>query len=222
MVGGWLALDAVRQSQLGMADAGLWFTVAAGGAGAIAAVAVGRWPRGRRMAVLILWWLITAVGDDVGGAWPNSSIATTVFMLALALQGAAFAHMALAYPSGYVRDRLERAFLVIAYAIGVLFQLPPALFADPRVLRRLLPTCTVASVHRTHVRPDRARQGVLEPLHRARARVRRAAGASAATQPARCATDRRPARCGRRVRRRAVRRAPYRVVDRLKSGAADA
>jgi signal transduction histidine kinase len=131
-VAGWLLVDAVRQSQLGVADAGLWFVVGAGWVAVGAALAVGRWPERRRMALLMLWWLVTAVGEDVGVAWPTSRIASTAFLLAVALQPAAFAHMSLAYPTGFVRDRIDRGFLVLAYAIGLLWELPPALFADPR------------------------------------------------------------------------------------------
>jgi len=131
LLGVWLAVDAVRQSQLGVADAGLWFVVAAGYVALASAVLVGRWPERRRMALLIVWWLLTAVGDDVGVVWPMSRVATTLLMVVVGLQVPAYAHMAFAYPSGYVRDRLERALLVVAYAVGVLWQLPPALFVNP-------------------------------------------------------------------------------------------
>jgi signal transduction histidine kinase len=130
-LGVWLAVDAVRQIQLGVADAGLWFVVAAGYVALASAVLVGRWPERRRMALLILWWLLTAVGDDVGFVLPTSRLATTLLMLVVALQVPAYAHMAFAYPSGYVRDRLERALLVVAYVVGLLWELPPALFVNP-------------------------------------------------------------------------------------------
>src|SRR5690242_20198755 len=64
LVAGWLALDALRQTQLGVDDAGLWFVVFAGWIAAGAAVSVSRWPERRRMALLILWWLAWAVADD--------------------------------------------------------------------------------------------------------------------------------------------------------------
>jgi signal transduction histidine kinase len=129
-VGVWLAVDVVRQNQLGVADAGLWFTAAAAYVALAAAVLVGRWPERRRMGLLILWWLLTAVGDDVGVVWPGSRVAVTALLLVLALQAPAYAHMALAYPSGYVRDRLERIFVVVAYTVSLLWELPPALFAN--------------------------------------------------------------------------------------------
>jgi signal transduction histidine kinase len=129
-LGLWMVVDVVRQNQLGVADAGLWFVVGAGYLALTAAVLVGRWPELRRMALLILWWLLTALVVDVGYAWPGSRVATTGFLLLLALQAPAYAHMALAYPSGYVRERLERAFLVLAYMVSLLWELPPALFAN--------------------------------------------------------------------------------------------
>jgi hypothetical protein len=130
VLGVWLGVDVVRQNQLGVADAGLWFVAGAGFVALAAAVLVGRWPDRRRMAMLMLWWLLTSLGDDVGVAWPGSRVATTAFLLLLALQAPAYAHMALAYPSGYVRDRVERAFLVVAYVVFLLWELPPALFAN--------------------------------------------------------------------------------------------
>jgi signal transduction histidine kinase len=129
-LGLWLVVDVVRQNQLGVADAGLWFVAAAGYVALTAAVLVGRWPELRRMALLILWYLLTALVVDVGVAWPGSRVAVTAFLLLLALQAPAYAHMALGYPSGYVRDRLERIFLVLAYTVSLLWELPPALFAN--------------------------------------------------------------------------------------------
>ena len=38
------------------------------------------------MALLILWWLSTAVGADVGVTWPTSRIAATGTLLAIALE----------------------------------------------------------------------------------------------------------------------------------------
>jgi hypothetical protein len=128
----WLAIDAWRQVQIGVADAGLWFVVAATCVALMAAVAVGRWPERRWMALLMLWWLIAAVGDDVGGDWGGSRVAATAMTLAFALQAPAYAHMALAYPSGRVHERLERAVLVLAYAVSLAWMAVPALFADPR------------------------------------------------------------------------------------------
>jgi hypothetical protein len=128
----WLAIDAWRQVQIRIADPGLWFVVSATCVALVASVAVGRWPERRWMALLMLWWLIAAVGDDAGHDWGGSRVATTAMMLALGLQVPAYAHMALAYPSGRVHDRLERAILALAYAVSLAWMAVPALFADPR------------------------------------------------------------------------------------------
>lgn len=128
---GWLATDAWRQVQLGIADAGLWFVVCATPVGLAAVVAIGRWPDRRRMAWLVLFWLTTAVTDDLGVDWSASRVAVTASLLAQALQAPAYAQMALAYPTGYARDRLERAFLALAYPVSLLWMAFPALFSKP-------------------------------------------------------------------------------------------
>ena len=131
-VGGLMVVDVVRQVQLGTADASLWFNSAATCVALASAVLVGRWPERRRMALLILFWVLSGVVIDAGSDWPASRIAVTAWLLALALQAPAYSQMALAYPSGHVRDRIERAFLVLAYVVSLLWQLAPALFADFR------------------------------------------------------------------------------------------
>jgi signal transduction histidine kinase len=129
----WLALDAYRQVELGIADAGLWFIVAAGTVAVLAAAAVGRRREQRRMAALMFLWLFAATVSDVGLVW-TSALATTITFLAVGLQGPTYAHMTLAYPSGRLRERRELAFLVVAYAAGLLWMAPPALFTRPAPL----------------------------------------------------------------------------------------
>jgi signal transduction histidine kinase len=136
-IGSWLVIDAVRQNEIGQADAGLWFVVCAAPVALCAAVAIGRWEE--RMALLILAWLLVAVADDAGVDWAGSRVAATVAVLAIALQGPAYAHMALAYPSGRVRHRSEVALLPVFYAIGLLWMAFPALFADPSRCRSCSP-----------------------------------------------------------------------------------
>jgi signal transduction histidine kinase len=126
------AVDAGRQAQLGMADSATWFAAGATWVALTAAGLIGRWPERRRTALLILAWLLAGLAMDAGSDWPDSSLAVTVGLLAAALQPALFAHMTLSYPSGWVRDRAERAFLVLAYMVTLLWQLAPALFADFR------------------------------------------------------------------------------------------
>ena len=127
-----LAADVVRQLQLGTADAGLAFFAAAVCIGVGAAVAVGRWPERRRMALLILAWLFVDVAGDLGGDWPTSPLLVTLWQLSIALLPATYALMVLAYPSGRLRGRLERRFVLVAYGVGVVGMSLPMLFADPR------------------------------------------------------------------------------------------
>jgi len=127
-----LAADVVRQLQLGTADAGLAFFAAAVCVGVGAAVAVGRWPERRRMALLILAWLFLGVAGDLGGEWPTSRFAVTLWQLSIGLLPATYVLMVLAYPSGRLRGRLERGFVVAAYVVGVAWMALPMLFADPR------------------------------------------------------------------------------------------
>jgi DNA-binding CsgD family transcriptional regulator len=113
-------------------QAGLWFDAIGVSAGVVAALAVARRPESRRMALLIGWWLAISLALDVLGELPDSRVAVTLLLPLLGLQAPAFAHMALAYPAGAVRDRPARAFLAAAYPFSVLAELPPALFADFR------------------------------------------------------------------------------------------
>jgi signal transduction histidine kinase len=140
LVAAWLAVDVVRQNSMGIADAEVWFTVIAAYLALTAAVLIGRSQEQRRMGILVVWWVATAVGGDVATLWPGSRWATTLLLLALALQAPAYAHMTLAYPTGDVRDRLERRFLILAYAVSVAWELPPALFFDAS-------TCRVCTPH---------------------------------------------------------------------------
>lgn len=128
----WLAVDVIRQRQLGTADTGLWFTVGATCVGLVAVIGVGWGPERRRLSFLLLGWLATAVLVDAGVEWPASRLAATVWALMLALQAPAYVHAALAYPTGRVADRVERAFVLLAYPVGLLWMAFPALFFDPR------------------------------------------------------------------------------------------
>ena len=123
-------VDVTRQARLGMADTGTWFAAAATLVALAAALLIGRWPERRRTAVLMLAWLLAGIATDAGPDWPYSRLAVTAGLLATALQPALYAHMTLSYPSGRVRDTAERALLCVAYAITLLWQLAPALFAD--------------------------------------------------------------------------------------------
>ncbi len=125
-------VDAGRQVQLGTADSATWFAAGATWVALAAAGLIGRWPERRRTALLIVAWLLAGLAIDAGSDWPNARLAVTVGLLAAALQPPLYAQMTLSYPSGRIRDRAEQAFLVLAYAVTLLWQLAPALFADLR------------------------------------------------------------------------------------------
>jgi signal transduction histidine kinase len=127
-----LALDVARALDTGIADAGLAFFAPTACIGVAAALAVGRWPERRKMAGLILLWLLVGVVGDLDWDWPASRAAATLSVLAFGLQSAVYIHMIFAYPAGRVRDRLERAFVVVTYAFFLLWIGFPLLFAGQR------------------------------------------------------------------------------------------
>src|SRR6202030_686304 len=118
-LGVWLAVDAYRQVQDGSADAGLWFTVGAAAGALVAAVGVGRRPEQRRMALLMLGWLAVVEGGLARPAFMTSRLAMTIALYATGLLGPTYAQMTLSYPSGRLRERRERVFLLAAYAAGI-------------------------------------------------------------------------------------------------------
>ncbi len=62
--------------------------------------------------------------------YSHDELAFTVFFLVGELGYALVAHVALAYPSGRVSDRVERAFVAVAYFVAVAFPLAILLFHD--------------------------------------------------------------------------------------------
>lgn len=139
LVLGLVAMDVVRQLQLGEADLGLAIFTTATCVGVVAAIAVGRWPGRERMALLILVWELVAILTDLAVEWPTSRFATTLWMLAVGLLPATYACMVLAYPSGHVPNRLERGLLAVAFALGLAWMGVPLLFADPRGCTQCVP-----------------------------------------------------------------------------------
>jgi signal transduction histidine kinase len=67
--------------------------------------------------------------------YSHDDLAFTVFFLIGELPFALIAHVAFAYPSGKVTDRIERAFVAITYAVAVVFPLAILLFDDGQRLR---------------------------------------------------------------------------------------
>jgi signal transduction histidine kinase len=76
---------------------------------------------------------------------------STLFTIGFALSGlyaAVFAHVVLAYPSGHVRDRLERWFVVLAYSLAVLLPVAVLLVYDAKR------SCLFACSHGDRARPE--------------------------------------------------------------------
>src|SRR5205807_7697888 len=103
------------------ADSGLAFFAPSALIGVAAALAVGRWPDTRRMAMLVLVWLFVAVASDLDWDWQRSRTAATVAVLAFALQTPTYLHMILAYPAGTIRGRLERTLVTFAYPFSAIW-----------------------------------------------------------------------------------------------------
>jgi signal transduction histidine kinase len=73
--------------------------------------------------------------------YSHEALAFTVFFLVGELGYALYAHVALAYPTGRVTDRLERIFLVVAYTVAIAFPLAILLVYDgTRTLRYFDPS----------------------------------------------------------------------------------
>jgi CheY-like chemotaxis protein len=86
----------------------------------------------------------------------GSRIAVTAWLLALALQAPAYSQVALAYPAGHVRDRIEREFLVLAYVVSLLHG-RPVHRASRRNADRLEPGVRDARLDRQPEHAGRAR-----------------------------------------------------------------
>ncbi len=124
-------IDVVRQLQLGVVDTGLAFYAVAGAAGSVVAVVVARQPGRERLAVLLATWLLVSALDDLAIDWPVSRSAATIWMLAHGLAPAAYALLVLAYPSGRLRARSERALVGTAAVVGLVWMGAPLLFFRP-------------------------------------------------------------------------------------------
>jgi hypothetical protein len=135
-----VVVDVVRQFERGVADPQLALFATSTCIAVVAALAVGRHRDGRRMAALILIWLAVSVLGDIGVMWPASRAAATVSGLAVALQPATYTLMIFAYPSGRLRDRLERAFVLVAFPVCLAWMAFPLPFADPSI-------CPVCAPH---------------------------------------------------------------------------
>jgi signal transduction histidine kinase len=83
-----------------------------------------------RVGALMAAWLAVAIAGDLAGWYPGYRLGATGMWLLPQLAPAVFAQLVLAYPSGRLRGRVERAFVAAAYAVECARALPPLLFAS--------------------------------------------------------------------------------------------
>jgi len=86
-------------------------------------------PGGRMWKLLLASRVVAAVGV----IWVlNTSLTWTLWQLSIGLGSVIFAHLAVAFPSGRLEGRFDRALIVGAYAIFVVSRIGLALVWDPR------------------------------------------------------------------------------------------
>jgi signal transduction histidine kinase len=85
-----------------------------------------------RTGLLLVAFACTGVMTDLRIAFPGSAVAVTLGLGSYYLAFPVFAHLILSYPTGRLTSRLERSFVVISYALAVVYALPLLLFYSPR------------------------------------------------------------------------------------------
>jgi len=84
-----------------------------------------------RMGVLITVWGICGFLADTVGLLPDSRLGATVGLPLVLLPSAVYAHMVLAYPTGRLVDRVDRAAVGVIYAAALLWSLPLLVGSNP-------------------------------------------------------------------------------------------
>lgn len=84
-----------------------------------------------RMGILITVWGICGFLADTTGLVPGSRLVATVGLPLILLPSAVYAHMVLAYPTGRIVDRVDRAAVGAIYAAALLWSLPLLIGSDP-------------------------------------------------------------------------------------------
>jgi len=111
---------------------GIATTIALYVVAAVTGLLVWRQPGTERMGALIVAWAITFLTTDAWVYFPHSRLLATVLPLFMGLSGAVYAHMVLAYPSGRLRDRLDRAAVCVFYVAALLPAAVLVLTWDPQ------------------------------------------------------------------------------------------
>jgi signal transduction histidine kinase len=105
-----------------------WGTVVAAWAFLVAGLVAWRRRRGNHLGPLMIAVCFALLARQL--RYSHDDVAFTVFFLIGELGFALYTHVALAYPSGRVTDRLERWFLGAAYGVALAFPLAILLFYD--------------------------------------------------------------------------------------------
>jgi len=85
-----------------------------------------------RTGVLLAAWPFANLLGELKVVFAGSALAVTIGYAANWLPGAVFAHLVLSYPSGRLRDRLDRAVVAVFYALAAVYGIATVLFYDPR------------------------------------------------------------------------------------------
>jgi signal transduction histidine kinase len=147
---GALLAGAIRGEVLPPGRAWLHYAVALVGI----AVALVVWDRrpDSRTGVLMTAVVLTGAASELNVVFPASALAVTLGLATTVIFAPLFAQLVLSYPTGRLGSRLERDFVLVAYAFAVVYTLPLLLFDDPRAAHDPdLWECGTCAVPLTHV-----------------------------------------------------------------------
>jgi signal transduction histidine kinase len=85
-----------------------------------------------RTGILLTAWLFAGLLAEMRIVFAGSTLAVTIGYATNWLAVPIFAHLVLSYPSGRLRYRLDRAVVVLAYALAAAYGLATVLLFDPR------------------------------------------------------------------------------------------
>jgi signal transduction histidine kinase len=129
---------------------------AAGYGGALVALTIGLlvWHTrpGSPIGILLAALPLASILGDLDTVYPGSRLAVTVGLAASWLAAPIIAQLILAYPTGRLDSRLDRAYVAVGYLLAAAYGLLFALFFDPqRLFEQDLWNCLGCAVPYTHV-----------------------------------------------------------------------
>ncbi len=129
---------------------------AAGYGGALVALTIGLlvWHTrpGSPIGILLAALPLASILGDLDTVYPGSRLAVTVGLAASWLAAPIIAQLILAYPTGRLDSRLDRAYVALGYLLAAAYGLLFALFFDPqRLFEQDLWNCLDCAVPYTHV-----------------------------------------------------------------------